>query len=1312
MTGLTTDSSAVAGEALDGSHLSDAGLKLGGASLLRTAREHSTALSGRHSFRERGRAGRSATVAVDVTFWNAQTVTSRTVPTLLAWARADRAMGISEWRAAWPVAQKVRGFCQVVVSDNSDLAWLLPEEWRVRERWDSSGFFGVRVEVVSGALVDLVVVHLACDGGARRDQEAGLVAWLLGEAGGQWLVGGDFNCEEEGRELKRALVGGGASVFCDRVATHFATQAQEVREGYRERNLDRVWTGLEVSEQVVVSSRGLSDHVAVRVEGVKVWAVDLWVAASVRRKVVRVGALGRSEVADLEDWVERSTRVRAERDTGWKAFVLRADRERAKGQEGDAGLEEWVRKAAVYRGEEFFSVGESLRVWVMEVRQGEWQERFSGAPSRVKCHRLGKEVFGARPSTWAVESNGERVSCLARVAALSLHWAESTFTSRPIRSLAVLVEWATDLRMARLGGLVVKPMVPVSLVEVEMAMGVVGKRELAGAEGWEGRGIARLTGEIKRRMVLAVAEWVERVCESGEIGVGLGETLLTLIPKRKPVVGWGDLRPIEVDSWAVRVLSWVIGQRVAGLLPAAAGLQFGFVSGRCSLPPVLIVDKMIKQGEMVVFLDLTEAYTSVEPSALLGVMGALGLPACVCRAVSALSSPRRVRVVLAGRVSRRWCWARRGLRQGNSASPGLFSLFLSVALHRLEVALGARATVFAFADDLAMRVADPASLGEVMVVVEGVLRELGLHLNPGKCRIVWLPRSPVGKEPVSSPLGGGPNPRVVNSNGDKASRCDYRDQVLGRFASWWVPSFRYLGVVVPITGNEEAIEKTVQSMWLACRVAKSRRWPVHLLAEVFSSFVWSRFVYRGIFFRLPEKALCEVDKMVRFLFGIRAGRSGAYLGREIPALCEPPERGGLGLIEYRGHAEALVGVLARHVEGSLFWPPAFGNLLLVIFEERVATSHPAVRSFLARGISDISVKKLRGAFPSVRIVRGAEKEWAAGWGELRLLDPERAQVAWRLAFDIYPCAEHWVRHSEVAELKPCRWCATPVVMGPSHMRVCTVFWSAVTWEGASAFRAAAHPSHFLANSERDRLCELVDLFLRFVSAPTTEWDDYVLLGRVKKRRRVATRISAVERRAMLDGFARIEVVVGEAGDVRVSEERVRGFQWRGVPLELWTDGSAGTGVASWAVVDVHHGLVMSGRVVGPQTNVRAELLGVVAALTLIAKRGDAGARIVCDCQVVVDVARGLARRLANLDLWTHFDMALDKAGIPPSSITWTQAHVGTLGNELADMAARAETQRILDSRASLYKDTNHDEDQVSPAKRRRYDPSLDGWEDE
>ena len=120
--------------------------------------------------------------------------------------------------------------------------------------------------------------------------------------------------------------------------------------------------------------------------------------------------------------------------------------------------------------------------------------------------------------------------------------------------------------------------------------------------------------------------------------------------------------------------------------------------------------------------------------------------------------------------------------------------------------------------------------------------------------------------------------------------------------------------------------------------------------------------------------------------------------------------------------------------------------------------------------------------------------------------------------------------------------------------------------------------------------------------------------------------------------------------------------------------------------------------------------GVIGALALVGKRGDGGARVLCDCQVVVDCARGASRRLTNLDLWAAFDAALDKAGIPNSAIVWTQSHVGTLGNEIADMAARAEARRILDTRARLYV-REDGRDEVPPPKRRRYDPAMDGWEE-
>ena len=130
------------------------------------------------------------------------------------------------------------------------------------------------------------------------------------------------------------------------------------------------------------------------------------------------------------------------------------------------------------------------------------------------------------------------------------------------------------------------------------------------------------------------------------------------------------------------------------------------------------------------------------------------------------------------------------------------------------------------------------------------------------------------------------------------------------------------------------------------------------------------------------------------------------------------------------------------------------------------------------------------------------------------------------------------------------------------------------------------------------------------------------------------------------------------------------------------------------------------------SNVRAELVGVIAALALAAKRGATSTKIMCDCKIIVDGASGVVRRLTNLDLWRVFDVCLEQAHIPVSAISWVPSHSGVVGNELADLAARTEA-RLIRERAR--QSSNHTRvdgcAEVPPTKRQRYDPALDGWEE-
>ena len=206
---------------------------------------------------------------------------------------------------------------------------------------------------------------------------------------------------------------------------------------------------------------------------------------------------------------------------------------------------------------------------------------------------------------------------------------------------------------------------------------------------------------------------------------------------------------------------------------------------------------------------------------------------------------------------------RRGLRQGNAASPAIFNLYMAVALHQITKRLGDKAECWAFADDIAVWVKDLCDLKHVVDTIESTLAMLDLHLNMSKCKLICT-GSPVPDE----------------------------------FSAWRVDSYKYLGIDVPIN-ETTAIRRTLEAALKTARVLRARRIPVHIAAQVFNTYIWSKFVYQGTIYAISATALDKVDDMVRSLCGIRSATSHAYLGRAIPALCEDVDRGGLGLIDYR-----------------------------------------------------------------------------------------------------------------------------------------------------------------------------------------------------------------------------------------------------------------------------------------------------------------------------------------------------------------------------------------------------------------------------
>ena len=104
------------------------------------------------------------------------------------------------------------------------------------------------------------------------------------------------------------------------------------------------------------------------------------------------------------------------------------------------------------------------------------------------------------------------------------------------------------------------------------------------------------------------------------------------------------------------------------------------------------------------------------------------------------------------------------------------------------------------------------------------------------------------------------------------------------------------------------------------------------------------------------------------------------------------------------------------------------------------------------------------------------------------------------------------------------------------------------------------------------------------------------------------------------------------------------------------------------------------------------MTAVIAALSLVAKRGIGKVTVYSDSSYVVSGIRGETRRLTNLDLWHLIDERMQQARLRSSDIEWVRAHASNVGNCIADIAAKNEAKNIAQKRVA-------------------YDPALDGWED-
>lgn len=292
---------------------------------------------------------------------------------------------------------------------------------------------------------------------------------------------------------------------------------------------------------------------------------------------------------------------------------------------------------------------------------------------------------------------------------------------------------------------------PVTAMDIRSAVFDIGDEKAPGPDGFSAS-FFKANWEIVGQLV---TEAILEFFRTGKILKQWNHTCIALIPKKAMAQSAADFRPIACCNVLYKVITKILADRLALVLPRIIDqAQGAFVGGRNMSENIFLAQELIRgygdkksSARCMVMVDLRKAYDTIDWDFLREVLLGLGFPSIFVEWIMECVTNASFSISINGSMTGHFKGAR-GLRQGDPMSPMLFNIcieYFSRLLADRAINTGfkyhpkcekLKITHLAFADDLMLfSKGDETSVQMLMDALRDFESTSGLAVNISKSNI-------------------------------------------------------------------------------------------------------------------------------------------------------------------------------------------------------------------------------------------------------------------------------------------------------------------------------------------------------------------------------------------------------------------------------------------------------------------------------------------------------------------------------------------------------------------------------------------------